>query len=251
MSTATSAISERYTNRVFAPVDHDHQVERVGGGFETEVYCTDDRRYVVKLKTRGEPDLATMLRRTRVMRSVATEFARCLGTEHSIANEYVLSEDDSDRIHALAVQPFIRHARPLNRVDYRALSPETRDQVAAQLHEILRRSLAFYRETGYMPDLYGLSSSSREDRTRLSAPWMLPWHLWSFFVQRNILRSCNLLLTEAPEHRVVLIDYDLVPWPRPLKRIYFAVRWVMGWRDHLLVARMRWRSATTATARQG
>ena len=97
-----------------------------------------------------------------------------------------------------------------------------------------------------MPDLYGISSSSREHRTRLSTPWMLPWHLWSFFVQRNILRSCNLLLTDAPEHRVVLVDYDLVPWPGLLKRIYFAIRWLMSWRDHLLVGRMRRLKAGTS-----
>ncbi len=239
MSTiAAPAASLSYMSQVFAPVDRDHQVERVGGGFETEVYRTDDHRYVIKLKTKGERDVEPAIARTRSMRSIAEAFARCLGPKHSIVSDYVLSEDDNGEIHALAIQPFIRHATPLNQVDYGALSVDARDRIAEQLHEILRRSLAFYRETGYMPDLYGLSSSGREDRARQSTLWMLPWHLWTFFVRRNILRSCNLLLTAAPEHRVILVDYDLVPWPSLLRRIYFAIRALMCWRDHLLVARM-------------
>ncbi len=240
MSTiAAPASSLSYMSQVFAPLDRDHQVERVGGGFETEVYRTDDHRYVIKLKTAGERDLPAAITRTRSMRSIAEAFAGCLGPKHSIVSDYVLSEDDNAEIHALAIQPFIRHATPLDQVDYGALSAEARDRVAEQLHEIIRRSLAFYRETGYMPDLYGLSSTSREDRARQSTLWMLPWHLWTFFARRNILRSCNLLLTAAPEHRVILVDYDLVPWPHLLRRVYFAVRALMCWRDHLLVARMR------------
>jgi len=239
MSTmAAPASSLSYTSQVFAPVDRDHQVERVGGGFETEVYRTDDHRHVIKLKTHGDHDLQTALTRTRSMRSIAEAFARCLGPKHSIVSDYVLSEDDNGEVYVLAVQPFIRHATPLEQVNYGALGVEARNRVAEQLHKILRDSLAFYRETGYMPDLYGLSSSSREDRARQSTLRMLPWHLWTFFARRHILRSCNLLLTAAPEHQVILVDYDLVPWPSLLRRIYFAIRALMCWRDHLLVVRM-------------
>ncbi len=48
-----------YIDPVFAPLDRDHQLERVGGGFETDVYRSDDRRWAVKLKHdgwRGPPD---------------------------------------------------------------------------------------------------------------------------------------------------------------------------------------------------
>ncbi|MBC8077826.1 MAG: hypothetical protein H7Y32_17250, partial [Chloroflexales bacterium] len=39
-----------YSDTVFAPLDADHQLERIAGGNETEVYRSDDERFVVKLK---------------------------------------------------------------------------------------------------------------------------------------------------------------------------------------------------------
>ena len=41
----------RYADAIFAPIDHDLELERIAGGNETEVYRTDDRRHVVKLKS--------------------------------------------------------------------------------------------------------------------------------------------------------------------------------------------------------
>ena len=40
-----------YADQVFAPLDRDLALERIAGGNETEVYRTDDQRYVVKLKS--------------------------------------------------------------------------------------------------------------------------------------------------------------------------------------------------------
>ena len=39
-----------YADQLFASLDRDLELERIAGGNETEVYRTDDRRHVVKLK---------------------------------------------------------------------------------------------------------------------------------------------------------------------------------------------------------
>src|SRR6185503_15954277 len=124
-------------------------------------------------------------------------------------------------------------------VDYAALTDEERWSIAAQLREIVRRSLAFYRETGSMPDLYGRSSSNSAERARLNRPLMLPRRLWSFLVERNLLRSHNLMLTAGPDRRVVLVDYDVVRRGRLYRQVYYLVRWFLFWRDHALVMLMR------------
>jgi hypothetical protein len=63
--------------------------------------------------------------------------------------------------------------------------------------------------------------------------------LWSFLVKRNLLRSHNLLLTAAPDRRVVLVDYDAVRRGPLYRRIYYIVRWFLFWRDHALILLMR------------
>ncbi len=75
-----------------------------------------------------------------------------------------------------------------------------------------------------MPDLYGRASTSKAERKRLNTWRMLPWRLWSFFVQRNLLRSHNLLLTAAPERRLILVDYDAVPHSKLYQFFYYMVR---------------------------
>ena len=40
-----------YADVVFAPIDRDLALERIAGGNETEVYRSDDGRYVAKLKS--------------------------------------------------------------------------------------------------------------------------------------------------------------------------------------------------------
>jgi hypothetical protein len=68
---------------------------------------------------------------------------------------------------------------------------------------------------------------------------MLPRRLWSFLVERNLLRSNNLMLTAGPEQRVVLVDYDVVRRGRLYRLVYFAVRWLLFWREHALILWMR------------
>jgi hypothetical protein len=228
-----------YADQVFAPLDRDLHLERVGGGNETEVYRTDDRNYVVKLKSDLGGTTAEALAHARDMRAAAEQFASCLGPAHSIPTYYLVARDSAGRSQVLAVQPFLAGARPLFDVRYRDLGAAERRHIAAQLREVIRRSLSFYRQAGSMPDLYGRTSASTAERRRLNGPLMLPWRLWSFLMQRNLLRSHNLMLTAAPEQRVVLVDYDFVRKSRLYRLVYYAVRWMLFWRDVILIALMQ------------
>ena len=228
-----------YTDQVFAPIDLDQALERLAGGNETEVYRSDDGRHVVKLKgdMGGAPEDA--LADARAMQAAAEQVAACLGPRHSIPSHYLVARGSDGRAQVLVVQPFLHGARPLHDVDYAALTDAERRSVAEQLREIVRRSLTFYRATGSMPDLYGRSSSDSAERARLNGPLMLPWRLWSFLVERNLLRSHNLMLTAAPDRRVVLVDYDVVRRGQLYRRVYYLVRWFLFWRDHALILLMR------------
>ena len=224
-----------HTSQVFAPLDRDHVLERIAGGNETEVYRTDDFRYVVKLKREIGGDLAAVLTEAQQIRADAEEFAACLGDAHTVPNFYVISRDDDGRAQVLVLQPFLHAAHPLANVDYRRLSAVERQALATTLRTIIRRALAYYRVKGRMPDLYGRSSTSHAERKALNAPHMLPWRIWSFLVKRSLLQSHNLLLLHAPVQRVVLIDYDAVRRSHWYRRVYYAVRWLLFWRDWVLI----------------
>jgi hypothetical protein len=228
-----------YADQVFALLDRDLALERIAGGNETEVYRTDDQRYVVKLKSDQGGTVDVALARALADRAAAERFIACLGPAHTITSYYVIARDSSGRAQPLVIQPYLAGAQQLFDVDYRALSRDERASIALQLREIIRRSLSFYRATASMPDLYGRTSVSTAERARLNKPWMLPWRLWSFLVERNLLRAHNLLLTPAPERRIVLVDYDIVRRGWLYRLIYFAVRWMLFWRDHMLIARLR------------
>jgi hypothetical protein len=225
-----------YVDQVFAPLDRDHQLERIGGGFETEVYRSDDKRWVVKLKHEDGDDLATTVRHVRRIRAVADAFVKCLGPKHSVPSHYVVSRDAAGRIQALVVQPFLEGAQPLYTLSYARLADDERHDIARQLRGIIDDTLEFYRRTRFMPDLYGLTSAGADERRGLRDPRRFPQLLWDFLVRRNLLRSHNLLLTT--EGNVVLVDYDLVRWPWIVRRVYFAVRQVLHWRDRMLIERM-------------
>jgi hypothetical protein len=229
-----------YTNEVFAPVDRDLYLERIAGGNETEVYRTDDQRYVVKLKCELGGTLGGALDSAKAMRAAAEQFAACIGEEHSIPSYYLIARDSDSRVQVLVIQPFVAHAHPLCSVDYTTLSAAERQRVAAQLRALIKRALNFYANTRSMPDLYGRTSTSAAERKRLRSPWRIPERLWSFVVRRNLLRSQNLLLTNAPECRVVLVDYDFVRRSVFYRWVYYTVRRVLFWRDQGLIWRMLW-----------
>lgn len=224
-----------YRDGLFAPLDKDLHLERIGGGNETEVYCTDDRRFVVKVKSEEQQTLQEALRKVQQARAVATAFAAAVGPKHSLPNYYLVARNSEGKVQAVVLQPYLGLAQPLFEVDYETLSAAERQHIAGQLRQIIRRSLDFYRQTGQLPDLYGRTSSSKTERKQLNRPWMLPWRLWSFLVKRNLLRAHNLMLTEAPERRVVLIDYDAVQRSRLYRFVYNNVRRFLFWRDYLLL----------------
>ncbi|GIV99643.1 hypothetical protein [Roseiflexus sp.] len=228
-----------HVDDVFASFDRDHALERLAGGNETEVYWTDDRRYVVKLKHDLGGDLSQALRWARLMRDVAEHYAACLGEWHTIPNYFIVARGSDGRIYPLTVQPFLPDAQPLDALDYQALTPEQRALVALQLSDILCRARAFYRATGSMPDLYGRSAGSHDERERMKALDRLPQRLWSFLVERTLLRSHNLMLLRDPEMRIVLIDYDPVRRGRLYRLVYFAARRMLLLRDFAALAWLR------------
>lgn len=227
-----------YQDALFAPLDADHHLERIGGGNETEVYCTDDRRYVVKVKTSQATTLAEALAEATAMRKAARRFATVMGRQHSIPNHFLLSINRAGKPQLLAVQPYYRNARPLSHIDYRQFDRAERWRLAGQLWHIIRRSVATYGRRGWMPDLYGRVSASRAERAALNRWYRLPWRLWSFLFQRNLLCAHNLMLTAPPEARIILVDYDPVTRGRLYQLVYYNVRLWLFWRDLVLIAMM-------------
>lgn len=228
-----------YVDEVFAPIDRDLELARIAGGNETEVYRTDDHQYVVKLKSELGGTRAGALAHARSMRAAADRYAECLGQRHTIASHYLVSRDSAGQVQVLVLQPYLHEAQTLFGLDYGALEPAERAAIATELREIIRRSLGFYRSTGSMPDLYGRSSASAAARAHDKTLARLPHRLWSFLVRRNLLRSHNLMLVGGVDPRVVLVDYDFVRRGWLYRLIYFAVRWMLFWRDHMLIMLMR------------
>jgi hypothetical protein len=241
---------QAFLDDIFACLAHGQHFERIGGGSQTDVYRTGDQRYVVKLKSQLDGTLGRTLSQARTMRLAAEQFAAGLGPQHSIPSAYVVARDRAGALRVLVVQPFIGNARPLSAVDYPALPAGERARVARQLHTIAGGALRCFRATGRMPDLYGSFSGSSADRQRLNTPSMWPRRAWNNLAQQSLLRSHNLVLTAAPEHRVVLVDYDPVRWQGVRGSINDAIRWMLIWRDHMRFHRMLDSVGSSALARQ-
>lgn len=228
-------ISTMHADTLFAPVDSDLHLERIAGGNETEVYCTDDRRFVVKVKNTPGQRLSEALAMLQSMRAAAEAFAGAIGPEHSLPTYYFIAQNSSGQVQPVALQPYLRQARSLSEVDYSVLTARQRQGLARQLRQVIHRSLEFYGQTGQMPDLYGRTSRSQAERARLNALPMLPWRLWSFVVKRNLLRSHNLLLTPDSEPRLILVDYDPVRRSKLYRLLYYTVRRLLFLRDYGLI----------------
>lgn len=84
-----------------------------------------------------------------------------------------------------------------------------------------------------MPDIYGRTSASKSERKQLSGWAMLPWRMWSFLIERNILCSHNLMWT--PEGRVILVDYDPMHQGWLYQMVYFHVRLALFVRDLVVI----------------
>lgn len=226
-----------HVDSAFAPVDHDGDLERIGGGNETEVFRTDDQRHVVKLKHEADQSLAGALACARQLRATAAELAEWLGPRHTIPCHFYIARDSAGMAQVVVVQPNLHGARSLNDVDYAALTAAERADLADQLAGLLQRSRAMFRAVQRMPDLYGRSSASKADRKRRNSPLHFPWRLWSFLVRRNLLRSHNLMLT--PDRRVVLVDYDPVRRSPIYTSVYYGIRRILFWRDRRMIEQLR------------
>lgn len=224
-----------YSDAVFAPIDHDLVLERVAGGNETEVYRSDDGRYVAKLKCKLGGSRAEALAQASEMRAAAETFAACLGPGYAIPSHYLLARESSGRVQILVLQPFLHGARALAALDYRTMTREERQQLGRHLLAIIRRAEAMHRATGAMPDLYGRTSASKAERRRSRSPLNLPRRLWSFLVERTLLRSHNLMRTSDPARPVALVDYDFVRRGRIYRWVYFLVRRALFYRDRLAI----------------
>lgn len=178
---------ESYQNEVFAPIDVDHVLERVAGGNETDVYRSDDSRFVVKLKgDLSSRDVGAMLHEARQMKSAAQRFAACLGSNHAIPTYFVLSRDQAGFVHILAIQPYLQHARVLAAVDWQRIPANHRRRIGHDLRHIIFRAIGCLLSTGHLPDLYGRVSSSPAERQRRKQLRYLPERIWSFLVKRTI-----------------------------------------------------------------
>ncbi|CAA9588831.1 MAG: hypothetical protein AVDCRST_MAG18-4466 [uncultured Thermomicrobiales bacterium] len=114
-----------HADPAFAPVAGADRLVPIGGGKQSIVYRSADRRYVVKLRHDGATAVGAAVTRARDMGAIAEEFAACLGP---------------------------------------ALSGPERARVAAQLDGIARRARRLYRARGHMPDLHGFSTADAAAR---------------------------------------------------------------------------------------
>lgn len=228
-------MSAIYADEIFAPVDSDLHVVRVAGGNETEVYATDDQRFVIKVKSDEKPVPQDALVEAQAMRTAAEAFTAAVGPEHSIPNYFIVARNSQGEIQPVVIQPYLRRAQPLAGLNYNQLESAERQGIARQLRHLIGRALSFYNQTGRMPDLYGRTSRSKAERKRLNTLSRLPWRLWSFLAKRTLLRSHNLVITPAPSRRIVLVDYDPIPYGKVYQFVYYNVRRALFWRDYGLI----------------
>lgn len=226
-----------HKNLLFACLDIDLHLERIAGGNESEVYLTDEGHFVVKLKNNPYPTSEIALFEAEMLRTAAQNFADIIGVEHSIPSRFLIASDDTSHVYIIIIQAYLKESHPLFYLDYAEMSPELRHLIATQLQTIIRRSMRSYWRMGIIPDIYGRSAASAEERIRRNSWSQLPARLWSFLVRRTLLRAHNLLLT--PEQQIRLIDYDPVDQPALYKRIYYTTRFVLFFRDLFFIWLMK------------
>lgn len=218
--------------RVVGAIRAHHDLQRISGGSETDVYRTQDGHYVIKVKPLAASSVQEACAEIATMQAAAISFATYLGTEHSIDTHFALSEDHEEQLYAVAIQRYLDNASPLATIDYGALNGQQRTQVEWQLLFLLRQSLHCYHETGHMPDLYGTFSRNIAERRRMNTPFMWPRRVWLFFTQR-LWSAHNLMMMNGNAPRIVLVDYDQVRWRGLWGKLYYAVCYLLFWRDLL------------------
>jgi hypothetical protein len=228
-------MSTLYKDNLFAPLDADLHLVRVAGGNETEVYASDDQRYVIKVKSCDAGTLTAGLARAVLRQRAAAAFAAAIGDSHSIPSYVLIARNSAGEVQPLVVQPYHREAMSLAHLNYGQLTHAERVQIARQLVGIIGRNVLTYLRRGWMPDIYGRVSGNAVERTHANRWRRLPERLWSFLVKRSLLRSHNLLVTAAPERRIILVDYDPVPHGRLYRFVYYKMRLLLFVRDLVLI----------------
>jgi hypothetical protein len=230
MITLSSVIQD-----VYAFLAGESTLERIGGGSETDVYRSTDARFVIKLKDVRETDLAVALAETMAMRNSARQFSAYLGPQHAIPTYFLVTADRDGKLCIVSIQPYLQMARPLAVLDFQALPPKQWVQIERQLLAVLRRSLRCYHRTGHMPDLYGVFSQSVAQRRYMNTPAMWLQRV-RFFLTQRLSQAHNLVVTPGTQPQVILVDYDRVRWRGYRGRIYYALCWLMFWRELLWLA---------------
>lgn len=211
----------------FAALRLTQPVTRVGGGYETDVFFSGDLGLALKLKhDNGKP--AAMLARAQRLRRAADRFRAYLGPDHSLRSDYLVVPGSAGTGRVLAVQPFLANAHSLDSLDHAALGPKARVALAEQLAAILERAFACYRDTGTLPDLYGLGPHDAAQARRWDPRWILRTG-WKMVTGRPLIAAHNLLLTA--DGRVVLVDYDPVCHGCLICHLVYAARALLLWRD--------------------
>lgn len=201
-------------------------VRRIGGGYETDVFLSADRRFALKLK-RGVASVGAAIAQARELRAVAERFRRHLGSGHTVTNDYlVVAADGGCRL--LTIQPFLNGARGLDMLSLDTLTEGERASLVRQLGSIVAGSGACFRSTGTLPDLYGTGTGEAAHARRRDAHWALH-EIWHLVAERPLLTSYNLLFTQ--DERLVLVDEDPICHGGLLCHLIYWARALLLWRD--------------------
>ena len=97
--------SQHVADRLFTFLAQKQPLERIGGGSETDVYRTDDARYVIKLKGVEDNSVEAALTQAKSLRAAAERFTHYLGAEHTIPSQFLVAQDGVGKIYTVAIQP--------------------------------------------------------------------------------------------------------------------------------------------------
>ncbi|NTV65700.1 MAG: hypothetical protein HGA65_19505 [Oscillochloris sp.] len=157
----------------------------LSGGSQTDVYCTADRRYVLKLKS-VERRTGRAQQRAAQLKQLADAVYAHFGPEHSLRTWFLVLADAMGQPLVVGVQPFLAGARPLDAIAIDGLTLDSQTMLLAQLHTIIARSLACYRRTGRVADLYGYGRKAGAEARR--------WELRRLLAEGwRLLAQCPLL----------------------------------------------------------
>ncbi len=201
----------------------------LSGGSQTDVYRTADRRFVIKLKATNART-GEARQQAAQLQQVADLLCAHLGPEHSLNTWFLVLANDTGQLLVVGVQPFLDGAHPLDAVVLGSLTRASQVSLLENLRSIVRRSLACYRSTGRVADLYGYGHKAGAEARRWH-PRRLLAEGWRLISQNPLLTAHNLMLTH--DGRVVVVDYDPICHSRLSCRLIYGARALLLVRDRL------------------